>query len=1028
MQFLLHPEIFSHFQMTAILDLTRKILGRLCTLAFFAVAWVPVSQALPVLDKTFGNAGIARIGGPGGAEDSPSAAFLQSDGKLLVAGFSTGRQSSAVVQRLLADGALDPTFGQGGIVFPTLPAGYISYASASQQIEENADGSIVLGRLAWRAGAQSLILTRLTRAGVLDTPFGENGMFTVDIESEYTASHFGRFVRQADGGLLIATSFVQGKQFAIRLTRLDAAGKRDLSFAPAGEKLLVNLPAGFTIVDENSFAAGADGGFTVMANSRTDAVPRTYLLMRVSATGILNPLFGTGGIKAGSELGNPQDRAISVVSGQDGKLLLMGEIQNAQDYPSGKIAVWRLTAGGLMDTTFGQNGRIEFGVGETYGLHYILAALPNAKFALIRKSWPDAGHGPDNYGESITRFTGSGALDTGFGTAGNAPVALPGYDGFKPLSLVADNSGSMWLLGTAIFKIECYGARACTADGQDIAVAALDPAGRMQPGYGRGNGFAVWNQAQYSQDGVNSIIVTSSGKLVLAGWSNEGSVYDYLITRFTANGILDNTFGTAGRISPRQFIHFSGAIRAIESPSEATTVVNGTAYGSYGNGGDVTAFRLDKSGSIDTRFTPALKPPQSGNENIALGTRPDGRFLYGAASAYGGAVLEQHLPDGTLDASFGFNGSLSFPMEEGEAAHRYADLRVLADGSVVFAVLTTKRLRVFKVDATGKPIASFGFEGEYSFANSIASTTPVIADPYYLSLLSLADGTLLVSVASVSGNPTLLTIRLSSNGALIAATPVFVRKESSLPVFSMTATADSSVLIAVSRYDNGSWVSDLLRLLPNGTTDAGFGAGGVFRLSGMLGINAMAIDRDQKLLVAGQDASGAILARYNLDGISSGTPVVEFYHPTLDHYFITANLNEAAAIDAGSAGPGWIRTGNSFKSGGSSAVCRFYGSQSPGPNAHFYTISASECDGLKQLQANTPATQKRWNFESLDFLSTAPANGICPSGTLPVYRAYNNGFARGVDSSHRITSSASAIQEVVARGWINEGVVMCAPN
>jgi hypothetical protein len=44
---------------------------------------------------------------------------------------------------------------------------------------------------------------------------------------------------------------------------------------------------------------------------------------------------------------------------------------------------------------------------------------------------------------------------------------------------------------------------------------------------------------------------------------------------------------------------------------------------------------------------------------------------------------------------------------------------------------------------------------------------------------------------------------------------------------------------------------------------------------------------------------------------------------------------------------------------------------------------------------------------------------------VPVYRAYNNGVARGVDSNHRITTSAAGIQEVVARGWVSEGVVLC---
>lgn len=153
--------------------------------------------------------------------------------------------------------------------------------------------------------------------------------------------------------------------------------------------------------------------------------------------------------------------------------------------------------------------------------------------------------------------------------------------------------------------------------------------------------------------------------------------------------------------------------------------------------------------------------------------------------------------------------------------------------------------------------------------------------------------------------------------------------------------------------------------------------------------------------------------------------VVEFYNVLLDNYFITADPNEAAAIDNGGAGPGWSRTGESFGSMGITPVCRFYGSITPGPNSHFYTASSVECDQLKQIQATTPATQKKWNFESLDFFTSSPINGVCPQNTVPVYRAYNNGFGRGIDSNHRITSNRAGIQQVLSRGWIDEGVVMC---
>ena len=176
---------------------------------------------------------------------------------------------------------------------------------------------------------------------------------------------------------------------------------------------------------------------------------------------------------------------------------------------------------------------------------------------------------------------------------------------------------------------------------------------------------------------------------------------------------------------------------------------------------------------------------------------------------------------------------------------------------------------------------------------------------------------------------------------------------------------------------------------------------------------------------AGTDAS-----RGSPSGVFVFVPqdsVVEFYNTDLDNYFITANPEEQAAIGNGSAGPGWTTTDDYFNAGGPSQVCRFYGSLTPGPNSHFYTIDPAECQSLKDLAATTPASEKRWNFESNDFASAAPVAGQCAAGLVPVYRAYNNGFSRGVDSNHRITANHAAYLAQVAKGWSGEGVVMCAP-
>jgi hypothetical protein len=152
-------------------------------------------------------------------------------------------------------------------------------------------------------------------------------------------------------------------------------------------------------------------------------------------------------------------------------------------------------------------------------------------------------------------------------------------------------------------------------------------------------------------------------------------------------------------------------------------------------------------------------------------------------------------------------------------------------------------------------------------------------------------------------------------------------------------------------------------------------------------------------------------------GLESG--VTEFFNTGLNHYFLTANAIEAQSIDAGGSGPGWTRTGNVFKSGGSNAVCRFYGVQTAGgPNGHFYTADPAECDQVK--------VDPGWHFESLDFAITPPlAGGVCPQGLVNVYRAYNKRFAEH-DSNHRITTNFNAYQQQIAAGWQGEGVVMCA--
>lgn len=170
--------------------------------------------------------------------------------------------------------------------------------------------------------------------------------------------------------------------------------------------------------------------------------------------------------------------------------------------------------------------------------------------------------------------------------------------------------------------------------------------------------------------------------------------------------------------------------------------------------------------------------------------------------------------------------------------------------------------------------------------------------------------------------------------------------------------------------------------------------------------------------------------------------VVEYYNAGLEHYFITAEPAEIAALDGGAFGGAWVRTGSTFPAWESGSVagigitvpvCRFFGTDQYrsdgsriGPNSHFYTADPAECEHVKtawQSIAGNGISYPAWTYEGVAFAVVLPVAGACPAGTQGVYRAYNNG-ARG-DPNHRYSLSVGALQGMA--GWAFEGLVMCVP-
>jgi hypothetical protein len=156
---------------------------------------------------------------------------------------------------------------------------------------------------------------------------------------------------------------------------------------------------------------------------------------------------------------------------------------------------------------------------------------------------------------------------------------------------------------------------------------------------------------------------------------------------------------------------------------------------------------------------------------------------------------------------------------------------------------------------------------------------------------------------------------------------------------------------------------------------------------------------------------------------------VEYFNSDWGYYFVTASANEIAALDGGAFGGAWQRTGETFAVwpsfvAGSAATCRFFSDLFAPKSTHFYTPLVNECTALKANAA--------WQYEGIAFYIALPdPSGLCASGTVPLYRAYNNGI--GGAPNHRFTSNFATLQQMIAAGWSFEGngntqVFACVPQ
>ncbi|MGN6548090.1 MAG: hypothetical protein ACTHK7_23850, partial [Aureliella sp.] len=174
-------------------------------------------------DLSFGNEGqtVTDFGGSYNSREQANAVVIDSAGRLIAAGranLSTGSDFALV--RYLSSGAIDTSFGTGGIV--TTDLGAVNDEIFDVQLDN-------LGRIVVAGGTQGkFALARYLATGALDTTFGTGGIVVTDLQGSDGAN---ALLLLPDGRLVAAGS--DGTDFA--LARYTASGGLDTTFGTGGK-------------------------------------------------------------------------------------------------------------------------------------------------------------------------------------------------------------------------------------------------------------------------------------------------------------------------------------------------------------------------------------------------------------------------------------------------------------------------------------------------------------------------------------------------------------------------------------------------------------------------------------------------------------------------------------------------------------------------------------------------------------------------------------------------------------------------
>jgi uncharacterized delta-60 repeat protein len=334
-----------------------------------------------------------------------------------------------------------------------------------------------------------------------------------------------------------------------------------------------------------------------------------------------------------------------------------------------------------------------------------------------------------------------GTLATNFGDGGRATLPIPGVSTMFTRGEAIQRDGKIVVAG--------YGLRSCgltcSGDNNVIVVARYDPAIKgLDPKFGNGGvvvtDFTDGSDADVSREEAHSLALTSDGAIIVAGSALRGALSrQLLLARYTPDGDLDRTFDGDGKVLTPVPGANAAELNALSPGADGSIVGAGNvavapnpAAGESGFS-NIALARYLPNGSLDARFgdggiVSRGSLPGIGQALARRGTSilvTGSRFAAGSAAQRSEYVLARFNADGTIDRSFGDQGSIGadFSTSTRSASSLATGISMLLDGRIVVSGEVEQTLRtqpgrtfryagVARFTAGGRPDATLNADGD----------------------------------------------------------------------------------------------------------------------------------------------------------------------------------------------------------------------------------------------------------------------------------------------------------------------------